>query len=66
MKDCFTVRIPYCKKTFFNDKYSLNDDDIFSLKKAARDEGRSLRVFIAYKLKEIAKDNIAFAPVTKK
>ena len=52
MKDSYVVRIPYCKKGFFDDKYFLNENDIKVLRDMAKEEGRSVRTLIAYKLKE--------------
>jgi len=57
MSDSYNLRLPYKGVDPFDDKYILNERDIQSIKKMAKSEGRSVRTFIAYKLKEIAKQD---------
>jgi hypothetical protein len=50
-KDSYILKVQYDKKLKSN--YSLNDKDIETLKTMAKNEGRTLKSFVTYKLKKI-------------
>ena len=50
------VRLPYRKeKGFYENNYTLIEEDIIRLKSKAENEGRTLGRYIAYHLKQLLK-----------
>lgn len=58
MKTSYILNLPYEEKPFTENEFILSQNDIEILKSMAKDEGRSLRNFLARKLKEIAAPQI--------